>query len=296
MDNITHTFVGAALAEAGLKRRTALGAATLMIAANFPDIDVVAVPLGYGIEWRRGITHGIPAHFILPFVLAGIILLWDRTVRLRRDPSAPPADFKQLVILSAIGIATHPALDFMNSYGMRWLMPMVNQWFYADGLFIVDIWMLAALVAAVVWSRRARTTRPARVVLAGMVAYIVANLAVTTMGRARVASQFPGRRLMVAPAPLVPWRREVVVEDGDRYLLGRYSPLTGAQVAGPGVQIGDGDPAVALAKADPRASGFLRWARFPLYAVSRSGSETVVVIHDARYGPQSWATIQVRLP
>ena len=42
MDNICHTLVGAAMAEAGLKRRTALGSATLMIAANFPDVDVLA--------------------------------------------------------------------------------------------------------------------------------------------------------------------------------------------------------------------------------------------------------------
>jgi hypothetical protein len=31
MDNVCHTLVGAALAEAGLKRRTALGTATLII-------------------------------------------------------------------------------------------------------------------------------------------------------------------------------------------------------------------------------------------------------------------------
>ena len=42
-------MVGAALAEAGLKRRTPLASATLMIGANFPDIDVVAVPLGMGV-------------------------------------------------------------------------------------------------------------------------------------------------------------------------------------------------------------------------------------------------------
>src|SRR3954464_11342229 len=102
VDNITHTLVGAALAEAGLKRRTALGAATLMIGANFPDIDVIAVPLGKGIEWRRGTTHGFLALAILPFLLAWLIALWDRRVRRRREPEAPPADFRQLVILAAI--------------------------------------------------------------------------------------------------------------------------------------------------------------------------------------------------
>src|SRR5882672_6520881 len=133
MDNLTHTLVGAALAEAGLKRRTALGAATLMIGANFPDIDVVAVPLGVGIEVRRGVTHGFLALAILPFVLAGIMLLWDRHVRRRRLPDAAPAEFRQLTILAAVAIATHPTLDFMNTYGMRWLMPFVDKWYYADG-------------------------------------------------------------------------------------------------------------------------------------------------------------------
>jgi hypothetical protein len=42
MENLTHTFVGAALAECGLKRVTPLATTTLLIAANLPDIDVVS--------------------------------------------------------------------------------------------------------------------------------------------------------------------------------------------------------------------------------------------------------------
>ena len=136
MDNLTHSLVGLALAESGLKRRTSLATATLIIGANFPDIDVVAVPLGVGIQYRRGITHGFLALAVLPFVLAGIMLLYDTHVRRRRYPGAPPADLRQLAILSAIAIATHPILDFMNTYGMRWLMPFADKWFYADGLHL----------------------------------------------------------------------------------------------------------------------------------------------------------------
>ena len=71
----TVSLVGLALAESGLKRRTSLATATLLIGANFPDIDVVAVPLGAGFQYRRGITHGFLALALLPFVLAGIMLL-----------------------------------------------------------------------------------------------------------------------------------------------------------------------------------------------------------------------------
>jgi hypothetical protein len=43
MDNLCHTLVGAALGEAGFKRRTRFASATLMIASNLPDIDVLGL-------------------------------------------------------------------------------------------------------------------------------------------------------------------------------------------------------------------------------------------------------------
>ena len=78
VDNLCHTLVGAALAEAGLKRRTALGSATLMIAANLPDVDVVAVPLGHSLGFRRGLTHGVPALLVLPLLVALRMAGWHR--------------------------------------------------------------------------------------------------------------------------------------------------------------------------------------------------------------------------
>ena len=46
MDDLAHTLAGLALAEAGLERRTALGAATLVIGANLPDVDALAYAVG----------------------------------------------------------------------------------------------------------------------------------------------------------------------------------------------------------------------------------------------------------
>lgn len=305
MDNLTHTFVGLALAESGLKRRTALGTATLAIGANFPDIDVIAVPLGRGFEWRRGATHGFLALAVLPFVLAGIMWLADQHIRRRRNPTATPADFRQLVILSAIAIATHPTLDFMNTYGMRWLMPFVNKWFYADGLFILDIWLLGTLIIGFLWSRYAESPRPARVALAAFAVYTTAMLIVTGLGRARVAAEYPGRRVMVQPTDIFPqfpwqrpWERGVLVEEDDRYRFGGYSPFRGVGMGTSTLLKGQDDPAVALAQQAPEARGFLRWARFPFYVVLREGDTTIVRIADARYSGAAatgWASVEVRL-
>ena len=42
MENLAHTLVGAALARAGLDRLSPLAMSTALLAANLPDIDVVA--------------------------------------------------------------------------------------------------------------------------------------------------------------------------------------------------------------------------------------------------------------
>jgi len=306
MDNITHTLVGACLAEAGLKRRTALGAATLMIGANFPDIDVIAVPLGMGIEWRRGATHGFVALAILPFILAEIMWLWDKNVRRRRQPDAPPSDYRQLAVLSAIAIATHPTLDFMNTYGVRWLMPFVDKWFYADGLYIVDLWIMMTLLVGMLWSRRERNTRPAQAALVAIAVYTTGMLLVTGIGRKEVAASFPGHRFMVEPNGAIPWRRDVLLEDDAVYRMGTYSlfgKLRMERLAWPKTSRNgreapkyDEDPSIAQARMVPKARAFLRWARFPMFEVTRRGDRTVVRISDARYEGASWASVQVTLP
>src|SRR5688500_8774710 len=187
MDNVCHTLVGAAIAEAGLKRRTALGTATLIIGANFPDIDVLAVPFGHSVDFRRGWTHGVLALVVLPFLLTAIMLAWERWIaapRAARDEvdrrrGAVP---RELLILSTISILTHPTLDWMNEYGMRWLMPFNGRWFYGASLFIIDPWLLLVLGLGVWLSRRherrnhPNAWRSARVALAVASAYVIAML------------------------------------------------------------------------------------------------------------------------
>lgn len=103
----------------------------------------------FALAFRRGITHGWPALVVLTFVVAGFILAWDQWVRLRRDPDAEPARAGPILALSAVGLLTHPTLDWMNTYGMRWWLPFDGSWSYGDALFIVDPWIWLALGGAV---------------------------------------------------------------------------------------------------------------------------------------------------
>lgn len=156
MDNLTHGLVGAAISKAGAERATPLATATLVIAANAPDIDVLSYLGGeyFALAHRRGITHGWPALILLPFLVAGGVLAWDRWIRRRRRPEAPPARALPLFVLSAVGVVTHPLLDWMNTYGMRWGLPFDPTWTYGDALFIIDPWIWLILGGAVFLASR----------------------------------------------------------------------------------------------------------------------------------------------
>ena len=147
MDPITHTFTGAALAAAGLRRATPLATAALILGANSPDVDALTYfSEGFGsLAFRRGLTHGVLALSLWPFALTGLLLLWDRLVRQRRNPHAAPARAGPLLAVSLLAVLTHPSLDWLNNYGMRWLMPFDGTWFYGDALYIVDPWVWLTL-------------------------------------------------------------------------------------------------------------------------------------------------------
>jgi inner membrane protein len=292
MDNLCHTLVGAALAEAGLKRRTPLATATLMIGANLPDVDVLAYFWGAdtAIAFRRGWTHGVLALALWPFVLTGLMLAWDRWVRRRPDD---PARVGALFWLSVISILSHPFLDWLNTYGMRWLMPFRDVWSYADTLFIIDVWIWLILIVGVVWSRlRARRgrpdrERPARMALAAVGVYILLMAGSHLAAREVVREGFGGSGpLMAGPLPVTPLRRQAVADLGEQYVLGTVDWLRRPPLATQPPRLlpkGRSHPAVTAAAATREGRIFLHWARFPYFRVEERPDAWIVRMGDARY-------------
>ncbi len=300
------------MGETGLKRRSPLGMPTLIIGALLPDIDGLAIPLGHGLDFRRGWTHGIPALVVLPFVLTGLMLVYDRFVR-RRRPGVEPARPRQLLLLSALSIATHPTLDFMNDYGLRWLMPFADRWFYGDALFIVDPWIWLALGLGFYLTRRwvkrgaGRARRPARLAVGFVTLYVAVLLAVSfasrhVVARALAAQGFEqAQPLLVGPEPVSPFHKRVVFADGDRYRFGTltWQPAPRLVLDERVLETRAAHPAARAAAATPEGRAFLSWSRFPFFMIEEDTGETVVRLADARYtrfGDSSWAMVVVRLP
>ncbi|MBC7173738.1 MAG: metal-dependent hydrolase, partial [Polyangiaceae bacterium] len=75
--------------------------------------------------------------------------------RRRARPDAEPANPKAVLGLAFLSVLTHPFLDWLNTYGVRLLMPFDDRWFYGDSVFIVDPWLWLSMGAAVVLARSA---------------------------------------------------------------------------------------------------------------------------------------------
>jgi len=297
--------VGAGLARSGLGKRTALGTATLLIGASLPDVDVLAYVDGPGADlaFRRGWTHGLPALVVLPFILTGAMLLFDRAVR-RAGHAVLPSAVKprQILLLAALSILTHPILDTLNTYGVRWLMPVRGDWFYGDTLFIADPWLWLTLGLGVMLSRARRgsqgymvvMTRPARVALAAGGAYVVGML-VSGLAARGIARQelealvrAPVERLMVAPRPVTPFTRSVVALQAGAYRVGTFRWFRRPHVETaslrrfPAARPDDAPIRAAMATALGRR--FLGWARFPTAQVEPNPSGGALVhLIDLRY-------------
>ena len=285
MDNLCHTLVGAALGEAGLNRKTAYSTATLMIASNLPDIDVLVFATSTpSVTFRRGWTHGVLADVVLPIALTAIV------VAIARRRGRPDVRGGSILLLSYIGVLLHVAMDLLNNYGVRLLMPFSQRWFYGDVLFIIDPWLWVTLGVGLWLARRGRSVKPARISLAVATAYVLAMLVSARLARAEMIDRWqqvagrPPQGVMVGPMPITPLRRQVIIDEGDRYESGTFTwRPRNIRFDQRVVPKNDRDPRVAEARNAPNIRAFLVWSRFPFWTVEPSEGGTRVTVGDMRF-------------
>jgi inner membrane protein len=159
MEPVTHLLTGACLSRAGLNRRAAYATLTMVVAAEFPDIDTLWSLRGpiEGFQHHRGITHtflGLP--FEAALIVAGVYV-WHRW-RVRRAATHTPVRTKPLTFapvrwgilygLALVALLSHLLLDYTNNYGLRPFFPFNDRWYAASIVFIVDPLMLMLLLGA----------------------------------------------------------------------------------------------------------------------------------------------------
>jgi len=130
----------------------------------------------FALGFRRGWTHGLLALVVLPAVLAGLLMLWGRWRKKKTD--SRPLSPGWLLGLCYLACLTHPCLDWLNNYGMRWLMPFRDTWFYGDSVFIMDPWLW--MILGLGWGIGRRPSKVSSItaaVLAGLVIWLVGSRA-----------------------------------------------------------------------------------------------------------------------
>lgn len=320
MDNITHTLFGWTLSRTGIGRATPYAAATLIIASNAPDADIVTAFTGGGLEYlaaHRGPTHG-PLGFVgLGVATAVLVFLYARWRAWRRGERLvePAALFGRLCLLGLLGVTMHALMDLPTSYGTRLLSPFVTTWYAFDWMPIIDIYLLALLAGGLV---AARLRRGARAQIAAAVLVLVgADYAARAVLHQRALGDAAARKADGTPAPCVsrptlvrypasiddtpasaggcllaaalptfisPFEFRIVRQHVDGYELSERNVLDGASpVAAFWLPVETG-PAISHARATRTGQVFLDFSRFPsAHAVEQASGEVVVQFVDVRF-------------
>jgi inner membrane protein len=152
LDNLTHSLVGAAIADLARRQPGQISRPLLVgagvIAANLPDVDIVyshitPPPIGYLLH-HRGHTHtvlGLGA-------LAILLMAASRSVPFVR--SLPQRETVRLWSVIGAGLASHLLLDALNSYGIHPFHPFDSTWYFGDAIFILEpsLWLVLGVAVA----------------------------------------------------------------------------------------------------------------------------------------------------
>jgi inner membrane protein len=236
---------------------------------------------------------------VLPPLLVAIMVLFDRWQARRgaRPAGRLPVHVGWLFALAYVGWASHPLLDFMNTYGVRLLMPFSERWFYGDTLFIIDVWLWTVLGIGVWLSGRRRRRGSAHPGRPALVSLALAAIYTSAMGASSLAAERltreaaearghgPIRTVVASPVPVNPFRREMVFGTDEAYGFGvlRWTPFPDVQLEPRLTPKNMDDPAVAEARQVKEIADFLYWSRLPFAKVERRPEGTIVTIGDARY-------------
>ncbi|HZP16526.1 MAG TPA: metal-dependent hydrolase [Terriglobales bacterium] len=302
MEPITHFLTGACLGRAGFNRQTALATATMTLAAEAPDLDVLWGFKGpvYGFAHHRGFTHSFLGVFLVSAVVTGFMyLIWRLRGRKTNLPDLPPR-WGRLYLLAYIAGLSHILLDFTNNYGVRPFWPFWEKWYSWDIVFIVEpalyIFLLAGLALPALLSRHTpspRGRRSATLALICVVAlYAIRDYEHRHAVRALHAISFQNGDTQDAPlrVSVYPYAWSVthwyaVAETTDFFASADMNSRTG-ELDRKGLEFfakAPETPATLTAKSSYLGRVYLDWARYPLVTETDGGDKSAVHFMDLRF-------------
>jgi inner membrane protein len=278
MFNTTHTLVGIAIARAvpaGWVRRATV---TAVIASNLPDIDIITgfIDTPAYIAYHRGITHTLVGVPILTLLLTFAMYAFSR-------------NFWRTFVIAFVAMATHPALDYTNTYGLRPFMPFQNTWYYGDILFIIDPYLDGILGLGVLTGSRLMGSRRLSAIAAITLAlaYIGVRVQLRNLARTELAAATSSvrhsERSAVMPHILYPKLWYGVVETPTEVLAVWIDAFRGLEGDINHTARGASSRIVTQAATARAAQVFVGFARFSIVRVQKAESGYRVTFIDFRF-------------
>jgi inner membrane protein len=298
LEPITHFLTGAVLARAGFNRKTALATATMTLAAEAPDLDVLWGFKGpvVGFAHHRGFTHSFLGMILVCGVVTGFMyLVWRLRGRKTKIPNLPPR-WGLLFLFAYIAGLSHILLDYTNNYGVRPFWPFWEKWYSWDIIFIVEpalyVILVAGLVLPVIFSRHEALPRGRRFAVVAL--FCVAGLyavrdhehrrAVYALQQLRFKAEMPVR----ASAYPYYWnifRWYAVAETKDFFASADIDSRTG-ELNRSELEFVPKPPETAVTLAAKKCylgRVYLDWAQYPLVTQTSSVNGWTVHFRDLRY-------------
>jgi inner membrane protein len=298
LDSVTHFLVGAVMGRAGFNRKTALATATMSLAAEAPDLDILARVKGpaFSFAHHRGFTHSFLGLALVSAVVVGFMyLVWRLRGRNTNIPDLPPR-WGLLFLFAYIAGLSHIALDFTNNYGVRPFWPFWEKWYSWDIVFIVEpalyIFLIAGLVLPAVFSRHEAAPRGRALARAALVCVVALyairdhehRRAVEAMRAQRFQSAAPVR-VSVYPYYWSVTRWYGVAETANFFATSDLSSRTG-ELNRSGLELipkPRETEATRAAKQTYLGRVYLDWAQYPLVTENSGTSDPAVVLRDLRF-------------
>jgi inner membrane protein len=298
LEPITHFLTGAVLGRAGFNRKTALATATMILAAEAPDLDVFAGFRGpvYGFAHHRGFTHSFLGLILTSAVVISFMyLVWLLRGRRTNIPDLPPR-WELLFIFAYMAGLSHILLDFTNNYGVRPFWPFSEKWYSWDIVFIIEpalyIILIGGLLLPAIFRRHASIPRGgtgAKIALLCVVVLYAARdsehrRAVSALKRQQFNSAAP-QRVSAYPYYWNLFRWHAVAETASFFANSDIDSRTG-ELDTSELQFIPKPPETAVTLAAKRSylgRVYLDWAQFPLLTEKQSGEDSIVYFNDLRF-------------
>jgi membrane-bound metal-dependent hydrolase YbcI (DUF457 family) len=322
VDNLTHSLFGWTLARAGVGRGVPYATATLILASNAPDADIVTAMAG-GVEYlaaHRGPTHGPLGVIGLGVTVAALVTAWDRWRGARAQaPASAMATaevFWRSWLLAMAGIVGHVLMDLPTVYATRLLSPFSGAWYAFDWMPIIDVYLWLILIGAFIIGRVTGRRRQAALVALTLMAGNYAGRAALHARALDHGAAFDASgvhapcaaapTLVVHPSPLMaptgptspgtcqvaaalptftsPFTWRIVRQDAAGYEISDRRVFDPASPIGTTRVAIDAGPEVARVLGTRAGQVYFDFARFPIARIgARSATGTTIHLFDARF-------------